>query len=161
MSTKTNDALRYRPCVGIALFNNEGKVFVGERINAPGAWQMPQGGIGANEDIKCAALREMKEEIGTDRAEIICIADCTIRYDLPEEIAKNIWNGRFRGQEQTWVALRFTGQDTDIDLNTFEHPEFSAWQWVDLRKIPDLIISFKRDVYTQVVEIFSDILQKQ
>ncbi len=152
--------LNYRPCVGITLFNSEGKVFVGERIDTAGAWQMPQGGIDPNEDIESAALREMKEEIGTDKAEIIRIAEHTIRYDLPDDIAKKIWNGKYRGQEQTWVAFRFNGQDKDIDLNTFTHSEFSAWKWVSLSKLPDYIVPFKRDVYMQVVKMFRDIPTK-
>lgn len=157
MATKAKKTQDYRLCVGISLFNNEGKVFVGERIDTPGAWQMPQGGIDPSEDVKCAALRELKEEIGTDKAEIIRIADRTVRYDIPENIATSIWDGKYRGQEQTWVALRFTGQDEDIDLRTFDYPEFSAWQWVSLNKLLELIVPFKRDVYKQVIEMFSDI----
>ncbi len=147
----------YRLGVGLTIFNNEGKVFVGERIDTPNAWQMPQGGIEPNEDIKSAALREMKEEIGTNNADIIRIAKHSIRYDLPDDIAQKIWNGKYRGQEQIWIALRFNGQDNDIDLNTFEYPEFSAWQWVTLDKIPDLIIPFKREMYKQVARMFGDI----
>ncbi|MEM7618732.1 MAG: RNA pyrophosphohydrolase [Pseudomonadota bacterium] len=106
----------YRPCVGIALFNKDGQVFVGERIDTPGAWQMPQGGIDPGEDLTLAAMRELKEEIGTNNAEIIEILDEKIRYDLPEERRKEFWNGKYVGQEQTWIAMRFTGADTDIDL---------------------------------------------
>ena len=104
--------LPYRPCVGVALFNNDGLVFVGERIDSPGAWQMPQGGIDAGEDIKAAAFRELKEEIGTDKAEIIRIAERALRYDIPHEFGpegRNLWGGKYRGQEQTWIAMRFTG----------------------------------------------------
>ncbi len=157
MASNTTNRL-YRPCVGIALFNNEGKVFVGERIDTPGAWQLPQGGIDPGEDVELAALREMKEEIGTDKAEIICVADSKICYDLPDKIANKIWDGKYCGQEQTWVALRFTGQDQDISLNNFEPPEFSAWQWVSLEKIPELIVPFKRDTYKQVVAMFKNII---
>jgi len=156
-NTPNNHQKKYRPCVGITLFNSDDKVFVGERIDTPGAWQMPQGGVDPGEDIKQAALREMKEEIGTDKAEIIRIAERTIRYDLPADITNNWYDGKYRGQEQTWVALRFNGQDLDINLNAFEHPEFSAWQWVPLKKVPELIVPFKRNVYTQVAEMFGDI----
>ncbi|MCI5060787.1 MAG: RNA pyrophosphohydrolase [Alphaproteobacteria bacterium] len=150
--------LPYRPCVGVALFNGEGKVFVGERIDTPGAWQMPQGGIDEGEDIEAAALRELQEEIGTNKAELIKIHDHPIRYDLPEHLRAKLWNGKYRGQKQTWVAMRFTGADGDIDLNADDHPEFSAWQWVELDKTLDLIVSFKRKTYEEVIGIFSDLV---
>ena len=147
----------YRPCVGIALFNSEGKVFVGERIDTPGAWQMPQGGIDEGEDLETAALRELQEEVGTNNAEIIRIAEERIRYDLPEHLQNKLWNGIFAGQEQVWVAARFQGNDADINLNSFDPPEFSAWQWVDLKETIDLIVPFKRETYQQVISFFLDI----
>lgn len=147
----------YRPCVGIALFNSKGRVFVGERIDTPNAWQMPQGGIEADEDLGSAALRELKEEIGTDKAELIRIYNKTIKYDLPEHLLENLWGGKYRGQEQHWIAMRFTGSDNDIVLDADEHPEFSKWQWVDLNQTLDLIVPFKKDVYTEVINAFSDI----
>lgn len=155
--------LPYRPCVGIALFNQDGHVFVGERIDTPGAWQMPQGGIDPGEDITLAALRELSEEVGTDQADIIRISDTPLYYDLPDDWEKygmenrTLWNGKYRGQVQTWVAARFTGSDADIDLETYEKPEFSAWQWIPLSQTIDLIVPFKRDVYVQVIQQFRDI----
>ncbi len=151
------DKLKYRPCVGIALFNKDGQIFVGERIDTPNAWQMPQGGIDNGEDIKSAAMRELLEEIGTDKAQIIKIADKKIKYDLPDRLISKLWNGKYRGQEQIWVAMRFTGEDSDINLNTFNQPEFSAWQWIDLPQILDLIVPFKRDIYREVIEVFKDL----
>lgn len=155
------NSLPYRPCVGIALFNHEGKVFVGERIDTPGAWQMPQGGIDAGEDIKEAALREMAEEIGCVKAEFLRIISEPICYDVPPALQNEYWDGKYRGQEQIWVALRFTGEDSDINLEAFEHPEFSRWQWVALHDTLSLIVPFKQDVYRQVIMLFSDIAQGQ
>lgn len=107
----------YRTCVGIALFNAEGQVFVGERIDTPGAWQMPQGGIDAGEEIEPAAFRELYEETGVKSAETLTIAKETIRYDLPPALlAKKMWSTPYVGQEQTWIAMRFTGQDSEINL---------------------------------------------
>ncbi|MFP4098554.1 MAG: RNA pyrophosphohydrolase [Alphaproteobacteria bacterium] len=147
----------YRPCVGIVLFNEDRKVFVGERIDMPGALQMPQGGIDPGETITQAAMREMLEETGTDKAQILEIAPHTIRYDLPSVLLENDkigWNKQYRGQEQTWVAMRFTGQDTDIDLNHFSPPEFSQWHWLAFEETINRIVSFKRNVYIQVFKMF-------
>lgn len=149
------DPKLYRPCVGIALFNNEGMVFVGERIDTPGAWQMPQGGIDSEETVEQAAFRELKEEIGTNRAEIMKIAEEKIRYDLPDDLRTKLWNGRYAGQEQSWVSMRFLGQDSDININNHQPPEFSAWQWVALKDTLDLIVPFKRETYKKVIELFS------
>lgn len=151
------DNLPYRPCVGIALFNHDGKVFVGERIDTPGAWQMPQGGIDRGEDITQAALRELKEEIGINDADVIKIHEEPIRYDLPIDMIPRLWNGQYRGQEQTWVAMRFNGKDSDIILDADDHPEFSQWQWIDLDKTLNLIVPFKRETYQKVITVFQNV----
>ena len=149
--------LPYRPCVGLCIFNKDGKVFVGERIDSPGAWQMPQGGT-EGQDIRIAALREMKEEIGTDKAEIIRIHDQPLRYDIPEDVRARIsWGKEFAGQEQTWVALRFTGTDADIKLDADDHPEFVRYQWVPLADVPNMIVPFKISTYEHVAKAFADI----
>lgn len=149
--------LPYRPCVGIALFNKKGLVFVGERIDSRGAWQMPQGGIDDGEDIITAAFRELKEEIGTDKADIIKIADQKICYDVPIELSTKHWGGKYRGQEQSWVAMRFTGQDSDIRLDAHQPQEFDKWQWVPLTETVHLIVPFKRETYAKVIELFKNI----
>jgi putative (di)nucleoside polyphosphate hydrolase len=143
--------LPYRPCVGIMLFNRDGKVFVGKRIDQTvEGWQMPQGGIDKGESPKQAALRELKEEVGTDKAEIISEMEDWITYDLPKHLIGVAFHGKYRGQKQKWFALRFTGEDGDIDLTTHE-PEFSAFRWVDLQTLPSLIVPFKRDTYKAVI----------
>ena len=147
-------SLPYRPCVGIALFNDKGQVFVGERIDSPGAWQMPQGGIDPGEDITTAAMRELGEEVGTQKAVIIEISDEKLRYEFPHDLPNTYLRENFRGQEQTWVALRFTGTPADINLDAHDPAEFQAWQWVELDRITDLIVPFKRDLYRQVIAKF-------
>ena len=150
----TLELLPYRRGVGIALFNNKHQVFVGERIDSPGAWQMPQGGIDDGEDIETAFFREMMEEIGTAKAVIIKTMKEPLLYDLPPELQRKLWGGAYRGQEQIWIAARFTGVDNDINLNAHEPPEFRKWQWVDLESIVDLIVPFKREAYARIVSDF-------
>lgn len=147
------ERLPYRPCVGVMLVNADGRVFVGRRLDTADAWQMPQGGIDPGETPAVAALRELREEIGTDAATIVAECDGWHRYDLPPHLRGKVWGGRFRGQEQKWVLCRFTGTDGDIDLNAGE-PEFDAWQWVPMDDLIRLIVPFKRDIYRAVVEEF-------
>jgi putative (di)nucleoside polyphosphate hydrolase len=150
--------LPYRQCVGIVLFNSAGKVFVGERLDHPGAWQMPQGGIDEGESIEHAALRELREETGTDKAEVIYVSDKILTYELPDHLLGKLWGGRYKGQEQRWAALRFTGEDQDITLYDKVHPEFAAWKWVDLPQVCDLIVPFKRTTYEEVIREFTPVL---
>lgn len=145
----------YRRGVGIVLLNDRGKVFVAERIDTPGAWQMPQGGIDKNETPREAALRELHEEIGTDKARIIAVTRTWLRYDLPEDLQAKIWKGKYRGQEQKWFLMRFTGGDADINIATV-HPEFAAWKWLAFASLPRLIVGFKREIYKQVVAAFRE-----
>lgn len=149
--------LPYRPCVGIMLLNHDNHVFVGERHDYPGAWQMPQGGVDAGEDVEAAFFREMREEIGTDKATILKIMDQPLRYDLPARLQKKLWGGAFRGQEQIWIAARFNGHDTDINLDAHAPAEFKRWQWVARDETINLIVPFKRDTYAQVMQAFADV----
>lgn len=148
----------YRQAVGIMLLNAENLVFVARRIDlADEAWQMPQGGIDLGESPREAALRELEEEIGTAKAEFIAETKRWLTYEFPPELSGKPWGGRYRGQRQKWFALRFTGTDRDIDLNT-AHPEFNAWKWVNARDLPALIVPFKRQVYIRVIEEFAEVL---
>ncbi len=152
------DHLPYRPCVGMTLFNKDGCVFVGERLDYPGAWQMPQGGIDDGEDTQRAFFRELREEIGTDKADILRIMDTPLKYDLPPRLLGKLWDGKYRGQEQTWVAARFKGTDDDIKIDAHMPQEFGRWQWVKLDEVIDLIVPFKRDTYRTVIEAFRDLI---
>jgi putative (di)nucleoside polyphosphate hydrolase len=150
------DRRPYRRGVGVALFNREGLVFVARRVDTePAAWQMPQGGIDADEDPREAARRELAEETGIEHAEILGATRGWLVYDLPPALAAKVWRGRFRGQRQKWFAMRFSGRDRDIDLAASGKPEFSAWRWVPLAETPRLIVPFKRAIYERVAAEFA------
>ena len=152
--------LPYRLNVGAVLFNPLGQVLVARRADLPniegpvGGWQLPQGGIDAGEDPRGAVLRELAEEIGTDRAGIIGEHPDWLTYDLPAELIGIALQGRYRGQRQRWFALRFTGIDADICLDADPHPEFDAWRWAELSELPALAVDFKRPIYTVLARSF-------
>lgn len=160
-------ALPYRPCVGVMLVNANGRVFVGKRIDNGSvakqegdAWQMPQGGIDEGEDLHPAALRELWEETGISEDLVTIIAESREEhfYDLPADLLGNLWGGKYRGQRQRWLLLRFTGEDHQVDLDAHKHPEFMEWKWVEPEVLPDLIVPFKKRVYRQIVEEFRELI---
>lgn len=150
--------LPYRRGVGALLFNDDGLVFVARRLDTRDAWQLPQGGIHKGETSRQAIFRELAEEIGTDRAEVLAKSKQWLRYDLPGELVGKVWNGKYRGQEQRWFALRFVGSEADIDLDAHGTPEFDAWRWCDLEDLPLLAVSFKRALYQDLVEEFRPVV---
>ena len=165
---KPVDTLPYRPCVGVALFDRNGRVWAGRRAAAPdeaeGAgtwWQMPQGGLDGDEDPYAGALRELYEETSIRNVSLIREAPGWLTYDLPVELIGQSWGGRYRGQKQKWFALRFEGDEDEVDVL---HPgggrhkaEFSEWRWERLGRLPELVVPFKRAVYADVAEAFKDI----
>lgn len=153
--------LPYRPNVGAVLFDPAGKVFVARRADLPnsegpaGGWQLPQGGIDEGEDPRSAVLRELAEEIGTDKAEIIGEHPDWLTYDLPPHLIGVALRGKYRGQRQRWFALRFVGTDSDIRLDLDPNPEFDAWRWAELSELPALAVPFKRTVYEALAVSFA------
>jgi putative (di)nucleoside polyphosphate hydrolase len=153
--------LPYRANVGACLFDRQGCVLMCRRADVPnaegpaGGWQLPQGGMDDGEDPRAAVLREMSEEIGTDKAEILAEHPEWLIYDLPPHLVGKALGGRYRGQKQRWFALRFTGTDADIRLDADDHPEFDAWRWVRLAEIPSLIVPFKRPIYEVLARDFA------
>lgn len=158
------ESLPYRPCAGIMVINRSGLVFIGRRSNGPEhvddghVWQMPQGGIDDNEDPYKAALRELYEETSIRSVEKLGEVGDWLTYDIPRDIVGQAWKGKYRGQKQKWYALRFTGNDSEIDIENLPHghePEFTAWRWERIENLPALIIPFKRKIYERVVSEFS------
>jgi putative (di)nucleoside polyphosphate hydrolase len=160
--------LPYRRGVGLCLFNPQGLVLMAERRDRPGSWQMPQGGAQKDEESVAAALREMKEEIGTDNARILARLPEKTRYEFPDWLQNRrlsrdgaggvVFRGKYRGQEQEWFALLFLGEDSSIDLSGAhepEYPEFVAWKWVELVETPSMIVPFKKPVYDQIAAGFA------
>jgi putative (di)nucleoside polyphosphate hydrolase len=152
------DLAHYRPCAGVLMVNAAGLVWVGERNDTPGAWQMPQGGIDPGEAPLDAAMRELEEETGTGNVSLLAEAPDWFKYDLPGDLQKRAWKGKWRGQMQKWFAVRFHGADGEIDILGVEKPEFARWRWVEADEVPGLIVEFKRPVYEAVIETFRPIL---
>jgi putative (di)nucleoside polyphosphate hydrolase len=141
--------------VGIMLINREGHVFVGQRCDVSDeAWQMPQGGIDPGEPPRAAAVRELREELGTDNVDVVIGTHDWFSYELPAELLQRIPAPRWRGQTQQWFLMRFRGADEEINVAT-EHPEFSAWKWVPAEHLLDLIVPFKRELYRRVLKEFT------
>ena len=158
------ESLPYRPCAGMMVLNRNGLVFIGRRssgpehIDATHVWQMPQGGIDADEDPYRAALRELYEETNIRSVEKLGEIAGWLRYDIPRDIVGQAWGGKYRGQKQKWYALRFTGPEAEIDIvnpGGGHKPEFIEWRWEPMENLPDLVVPFKRDIYVRVAKDFS------
>jgi len=155
MSPSPGERSNFRLGVGIMLMNEKGQIFVGQRIDmTEEAWQMPQGGIDAEETPEHAALRELREELGTSNVEIVTSADAWLQYELPHEVRNRRPIEHWSGQRQKWFLMKFRGKDSDINVAT-EHPEFSHWRWVSARDLVRLIVPFKRSLYVAVLEEFA------
>ena len=151
--------LPLRSGVGIIVLNKENKVFVAKRIDNPkNFWQMPQGGINANEDFFTAALRELKEETSIVSVKLIKEIDNKFTYILPDHLIGIIWKGKFKGQIQKWFIMRFVGNESEINIKT-KHPEFYDWKWVEPSKLPNIAVKFKVNIYRKLVEEITSLKQ--
>lgn len=171
------EKMPYRDCAGVALFNKQGQVFAGNRVDKSGSavavggadvmahtWQMPQGGIDKGEDPFDAALRELYEETSVQSVSLLMPAPDWVHYDLPDEVLGKALKGKYRGQRQMWHAMLFEGEDSEIDVKTpggGKHPaEFDTWRWEELSVLPGLIVPFKRPAYEQIAAWFGELPEK-
>ena len=149
--------LPYRKGVGMMVFNDDKKIFVGKRIDNQKAWQMPQGGVDENEDCFSAARRELYEETGIQSIRVIEKSKEKYTYDLPEYLLGKIWKGKYKGQKQRWFLIKFLGPDSEINLNQ-KYPEFNEWKWVDIDELSKLIVPFKKELYLSVIKEFQSFI---
>ena len=155
------ESAEYRPNVGIMLLNDQWRALVGRRVGGSAeAWQMPQGGIGDGETPLEAAYRELKEELGVVSAEFVAESEAWFRYDFPPGAVLGPEKTGLRGQRQKWIILRFTGDDREINLNATDPPEFDAWRWAPINELPETIVSFKRQVYLDLLREFPHLAQQ-
>ena len=149
---------KYRRCVGMMILNNNNEILVGRRIDHPsGYWQMPQGGIEENENPEESVWREMMEEIGTNNAKLFKISDQWINYEIPQDVIDRLpWGETYIGQTQKWFIFKFSGQNSDINVDT-TNPEFSEWKWMSSTSLVENAVPFKRIVYETILSEFSDI----
>ncbi len=154
---------RYRRCVGACIINDNQQVFVAERLNIPGAWQMPQGGIDAGEMPKQALFRELKEEIGVSSKhfKVIARAKNWMQYDFPESVMHKRFYGKNVGQTQIWYLLKFLGKDSDIDLAATIHPEFRDFKWVEFSQLSELAVDFKKHIYDAIISEFEPLAREK
>jgi putative (di)nucleoside polyphosphate hydrolase len=149
--------LPYRKGVGMMVFNDDKKIFVGKRIDNQKAWQMPQGGVDENEDCLSAARRELYEETGIQSIRVIEKSKEKYTYDLPEYLLGKIWKGKYKGQRQRWFLIKFLGPDSEINLNQ-KFAEFNEWKWVDIDELPKIIVTFKKKLYLSLIKEFYDFI---
>lgn len=153
-----NDLALYRPNVGVVLFHPDGRVWLGRRANTPAPynWQFPQGGVDDGEDLHEAALRELAEETGVTSVTLLGRTDGWLAYDFPPDHRGSKIAKGWKGQRQVWFALRFDGEESEIDLKAHAPVEFEDWRWATLDEAARVIVPFKREIYRAVAEAFRD-----
>ena len=148
----TQQKLPMRYGVGIIILNKQNKVFVAKRRDNPiDKWQMPQGGLDANEDYISAMKRELYEETSIKSIKVLKQLEGFFEYELPNNLIGIIWKGKYRGQKQKWFITKFIGEEKEINLKT-QNPEFIEWKWVMPEELPNVIVDFKKNMYLKLLD---------
>ena len=146
---------RYRPNVCAVLTDRTAeRVLLFRRADgAFGArgWQFPQGGVKPGESPLAALRRELREEIGTDRVEILAQLSDPIRYEYPPEVAERLSRGDpekqgYAGQEQTWFLARLVDGESSIRFGG-SSPEFDQFRWATPAEAVESVVPFKAKAY--------------
>lgn len=143
----------YRPNVGMVVFNQDGKLLVGERYQFQGAWQFPQGGIDEGEEPDKAALRELYEEVGISKPELVAIYPEWIFYDFPPNLKLYGKMADYKGQMQKWYLYYWNHPASNCNLDIHER-EFKQVQFMEWDLIQNSIVEFKKDVYKRLESDF-------
>jgi len=145
----------FRASVGVVVIDSDGMVLAFERADEPGQWQLPQGGLGFDEEPLAAARRELWEETGLGDDEVRLLAEHPewLVYELPRYSSKH-----GRGQAQKWFLFELT-MATTIDLQRAQSDEFQDWKWTTLEGLRDETIEFRRGVYSRLLEHFAGYLR--
>ncbi len=152
MTMLEGDQRPYRPCVGVMLVNQNREILIAKRCGGDaGAWQMPQGGIEEGETLWQAGIRELKEEVGVTSVQGLAESKDWHAYDIPPDLSRRLWQGQFRGLRQKWILMIFTGDDTEITLESAS-PEFEAWRWAAPSEIVPLTLFDNCGIYERVLE---------
>ncbi len=155
-------AKQFRLCAAAVVFNNQGNVLLGNRIETEtDAWQFPQGGIESGETPAEAAKRELKEETGVSLVELVYAEDMPVRYEFSENIKKTLnKRGIFNdGQDIYFVLFHYTGDNSDINIHT-PQPEFKDYKWDSFDFAVKNIIGFKQDAYQQAYTRLTPVIRQ-
>lgn len=144
----TGDGQYFRAGVGAVISDGKGRVLAFERVDTAGAWQLPQGGLEAEEEPLQGVLREIREETGIPAAALALVTAYPepLAYELPPHVRSKKTG---RGQVLYWFFFRLRDENV-IDLAL--SGEFRAWRWLALRDLAATTVVFRRSLYRRLAD---------
>ena len=128
--------LTYRQSVSGMCFNNNGQMLIIQKLSwKENEWDFPGGGIDSGETPKIAIIRELNEELGSDKFKILGKSKLIDRYEWPDEVIKMRRikkNENYRGQERIQFLVKFEGKNDDIKIKTDELKDF---KWIKITEL--------------------------